>query len=302
MKVVLFCGGRGLRIRGYSGRVPKPMIHIGYRPVLWHVMKYYAHFGHTDFILCLGHHGEVIRKYFHDHKEYLSHDFVPSAEDQQPLKPLATGAEDWSLTLVDTGKEACVGERLQAVQPHLEGESVFLANYADGVTDLDLSAMIDDVRRRDATAGFLSVEPFHSFHAVEASRDGTVQNIKQAAETGLRINGGYFVLTQEIFDYMEPGDELVEEPFQRLIREQELMAYEHDGFWGCMDTIKDKKRLGSMHQCGEAPWEVWKTTDRTPEVTPQHNGSRLTPESDCDQDQETLNGRWGESEILEADD
>ena len=301
MKVVLFCGGRGLRIRGYAGRVPKPMIHIGYRPVLWHVMKYYAHFGHTDFILCLGHYGEVIRNYFHDHEEYLSYDFVPCTEGQQPLKPLAPDAEGWNLTLVDTGTEACVGERLQAVQPLLEGESVFLANYADGVTDLDLSAMIDDVRGRNATAGFLSVEPFHSFHTVEAKEDGTVQALQRAAETGLRINGGFFVLTQEIFDYMEPGDELVEEPFQRLIREQTLVAYEHDGFWGCMDTLKDKKRLGSMHRRGEAPWEVWKTADQS-DALPQPDDSRLKPESGCEQSRKTFNGHWEKHETLETED
>lgn len=302
MKVVLFCGGRGLRLRDYSGRVPKPMVHIGYRPILWHVMKYYAHFGHTDFILCLGHDGEVIRKYFHDHEPYISYDFAPCTNGHKPLEPLTPDSDDWTVTLVDTGKEACIGERLQAVQPHLEGESTFLANYADVITDLHLPAMVDHFHRHDAPASFLSVEPFHSFHTVESNANGTVQDIQPAAETSLRINGGYFVLTPEIFDYTEPGDELVEEPFQRLIREQRLVTYEHDGFWGCMDTPKDKKRLEAMYRRGEAPWEVWKPTDQLPNPLPQPDNSRLKPENEPHQARKKFTGHWGKSEILETGD
>lgn len=302
MKVVLFCGGRGMRLRGYSDRVPKPMVHIGYRPVLWHVMKYYAHFDHTDFILCLGYYGEVIRKYFRDHEPYISYDFAPCTHAQKPLEPLAPDSNDWEVTLVDTGEEACIGERLQAVQPHLEGESAFLANYADGITDLHLPAMVDHFHRHDAPASFLSVEPFHSFHTVESNAKGTVQDIQPAAETGLRINGGYFVLTPEIFDYMEPGDELVEEPFRRLIQEQRLVTYEHEGFWGCMDTPKDKKRLEAMYRRGEAPWEVWKPADRTSNSLPQSDGSPLSSENGSDQDQKAFSSRWGDAEALTTSD
>ncbi len=303
MKVVLFCGGRGMRLRGYSKRVPKPMVHIGYRPVLWHIMKYYAHFGHTDFILCLGHYGEVIRRYVRDHEPYISYDFVPFPEGEKPLKPIASGTEEWDITLVDTGTEACVGERLQAVQSHLEDESIFLANYADGVTDLHLPDMIDHFQRHDAPASFVSVEPFHSFHTVASDANGTVQDIRPAAETGLRINGGYFVLTPEIFEYMEPGDELVEEPFRRLIREQRLITYEHNGFWGCMDTPKDKKHLEELYQCGKAPWEVWKSADRLTSLCPSSSSEPppAAASASYQDDREVQSDHWGDAETLKHD-
>ena len=184
MKVVLFCGGLGMRLRTEPDTVPKPMVPIGSRPILWHLMRYYAHHGLKDFILCLGHRGEVIRNYIREH------------------------CADWSVTFVDSGVGASIGERLAATEPYLEGEEVFCANYADGLTDL-------------------------------------------------RVNGGFFIFKRDVFRYLRAGEDLVEEPFQRLIQAQQLVAYRYDGFWIAVDTAKDKQRVDELYASGKPPWLVW---------------------------------------------
>ena len=293
MKVVLFCGGQGLRLRGYGGIVPKPIVHIGYRPILWHVMKYYAHFGHTDFILCLGHYGEVIRKYFLDHQEYITYDFVLRGDDRLP-EPVAAGPDTWNITLVDTGLHACIGERLMAVRSLLADEEYFLANYADGVTDLQLPTMIDDFSARDAVAGFLNVQPHYSFHVVNSRANGTVETLLDARAAGLRINGGYFIFRGDIFDYMRPGEELIEEPFQRLIRDEKLVAYEHNGFWGCIDTFKEKSLLEGMHLEGRAPWEFWRRTGGASSAVTQATLHYAAGDTKRSWGRETFSEHWGE--------
>jgi glucose-1-phosphate cytidylyltransferase len=257
MKVVLFCGGLGMRLRDYAENVPKPMVPLGYRPILWHVMKYYAHFGHTDFILCLGYRGDLIKHYFLNYEECVSNDFVLS-DGGRRRELLNSDIEDWRITFVETGLNANIGERLMAVRPHLRGEEMFLANYADGVSDLHLPDQIEDARGRGAVASFLSVKPSLSYHFLTSTADGVVTSFRDIAQSGLRVNGGYFVFRQEIFDYMREGEELVLEPFERLIAAQQLVGYPHDGFWLPMDTAKDKKRLDDLHDAGDAPWWVWK--------------------------------------------
>ena len=256
MKVVLFCGGLGLRMREYSDRVPKPMVPIGYRPVLWHLMRYYAHYGHNDFILCLGHQGDVIKQYFLEYSEAISNDFVLSGGGKE-VKLLNSDIESWTITFVDTGLQANIGERLMAVREHVAGEETFLANYADGLSDVRLDEVVDLHRAEEAVATFISVVPHTSFHLVEVGADNHVTSVRDAASAGVRINGGYFVLDQSIFEHMEPGDELVVEPFERLIKESRLLAYRHDGFWAGMDTFKDRQTLEDLHQAGVAPWQVW---------------------------------------------
>ena len=261
MKVVLFCGGFGMRLRGYSENIPKPIVKIGYRPILWHVMKYYAHYGHTDFILCLGYKADVIKEYFLNYSECKTNDFVLK-NGGQDIELLNSDIDDWRITFVDTGLTSCVGERLMAVREHLKGEERFLANYTDGVTDLPLPHMIDYFREHDKTGCFVNVEPNVSFHTTQVADDGTVRDIRSAQEAGMRINGGFFIFKQEIFDYMRPGEELVEEPFHRMIEEEELAAYTYDGFWACVDTFKEKQLLDEIYQREEkAPWEVWKNRD-----------------------------------------
>jgi glucose-1-phosphate cytidylyltransferase len=260
MKVVLFCGGLGLRLRDYADHTPKPMVSIGYRPVLWHIMKYFAHFGHKEFILCLGYRGDLIKQYFLNYDECLSNDFVLS-KGGKSLELAHTDIHDWKITFVDTGLRSNIGQRLLAVQKYLANEELFLANYADGLTDLNLSGYLDYARRRDKIATFLSVRPNLSYHVAVTDADGLVTGIKELTQSGIRINAGFFVLKKDIFRYVRPGEELVIEPFQRLIREKQLAAYEYDGFFAAMDTFKDKQQLDSLYEGGRPPWEIWRETN-----------------------------------------
>jgi len=260
MKVVLFCGGQGLRLRDYAETLPKPMVPIGPRPVLWHVMRYYAHFGYKDFILCLGYKADVIKEYFLRYNEALSNDFVMS-EGGRSVEMLRTDIQDWRITFVDTGLQASVGERLWAIRRTLENEDLFLANYADVLTDARMDELVADFVGRDQTAGFLSVRPRYTFHVVESGDDGRVSGIRNVAESDIWINGGHFMLRPSIFDYMEPGDELVERPFDRLIEANRLVAYRYEGFWAPMDTLKDMQTLEAMYEGGQPPWTLWRSAD-----------------------------------------
>jgi glucose-1-phosphate cytidylyltransferase len=258
MKVVLFCGGLGTRLREYSETVPKPMVTIGYRPIVWHLMKYYAHFGHTEFILCLGYRGDLIKQYFVNYEEWLSNDFQLSGADKN-IRLYARDIDSWKITFADTGLHSNIGQRLKAVQRYLGDDPVFLANYSDGLSDLDLGQYLDHFRRQDTIGSFLCVRPSQSFHAVSVGGNGLVQDIRHVGATDLWINGGFFVFKREIFDYVKEGEELVQEPFQRLIDADQLTAYRHQGFWACMDTFKDKQAFDDMNARGEVPWQVWKS-------------------------------------------
>jgi len=260
MKVVLFCGGLGLRLRDYAENIPKPMIPIGYRPILWHVMKYYAHFGHRDFILCLGYRGDLIKQYFLNYNEALSNDFVLS-DGGKKLELAGSDIQDWKVTFVDTGLRSNIGQRLKAVERYVEDEECFLANYCDGLTDLPFPSYLDFAREHNKIATFVSVKPNLSYHIVESGKDGLVTAIRELSRCGIRINGGMFVLKKEIFRFMRPGEELVFEPFNRLIKEKQLVAHEYNGFFGAMDTFKDKQLLDNLYEAGQAPWELWKTTN-----------------------------------------
>jgi len=255
MKVVLFCGGAGMRLRGYVDDVPKPMVQIGTRPILWHLMKYYAHFGHTEFILCLGYKGSVIKDYFLHYDESVSNDFVWS-QGGKKVQFLNRDIDDWTITFVETGFNATIGERLKAVEPYLDGEEMFLANYGDGLSDVELPVMIDAFRDSGAVASLLLVQPTASFDIVRLNPRGSVAGISALSQTDIWINGGFFILRKEIFQLIHPGEELVREPFQRLIERDALLAYKCPGFWQCMDTFKDKQRLEELNQ-GGAPWKVW---------------------------------------------
>jgi glucose-1-phosphate cytidylyltransferase len=266
MKVVLFCGGLGLRLRDYADNIPKPMVPIGYRPILWHVMKYYAHFGHRDFVLCLGYRGDTIKNYFINYNECLTNDFV-LAEGGKNLTLYNSDIHDWKITFAETGVDSNVGQRLQAVQKYLEGEDVFLANYCDGLTNLPMPALLTHARERDTIATLVSVRPSLTYHVIETSGGNLVSEIKEMTRSDIRINGGYFVFKKEIFDYIRAGEELVLEPFRRLIRERQLSAYEYDGFYASMDTFKDKQQLDEMHDRAIAPWEVWRQEPHRPGAT-----------------------------------
>jgi glucose-1-phosphate cytidylyltransferase len=268
MKVVLFCGGLGLRMLEASARIPKPMVPIGNRPVLWHVMKYFAHFGHKDFILCLGHKAEVIKEFFLTYDEALSNDFVLEGGPRN-VELLSSDAHDWRITFVDTGLRATVGERLKAVEKHLEGEEYFLANYGDVLTDAPLADMIDTLVTSGKTASFLCVRPQYSFHVVQIDETRPlVREIQDVTQAGLWINGGYFVMRHDVFESLGEGEDLVNEPFHRLIAQEQLLGYRYEGFWAPMDTLKDKHNLEALLETGRAPWRVWERRTAEHEAVP----------------------------------
>jgi glucose-1-phosphate cytidylyltransferase len=257
MKVVLFCGGMGMRLRDYSEKIPKPLVEIGPRPVLWHLMRYYAHFGHTEFILCLGHGALEIKKFFLEYREWATNDFVLTKGGRE-VELLGADIDEWRLTFVETGIDSPIGERLRRVRDHVEGEEVFLANYSDGLTDLDLDRYVRDFVTTDNVASMLSVPAPHTFHIIHADGDGQVTDLEYVGDSPLRVNAGFFALRQEIFDLLHPGEDLVLEPFRRLMDRRKLMAQRHDGFWKNMDTFKDKMDLETMYYGGNRPWQVWR--------------------------------------------
>ena len=256
MKVVLFCGGQGLRLREYSDSIPKPMVPIGYRPILWHVMRYYAEYGHTEFILCLGYRADFIKEYFLQYRETISNDFVlhrPSGD----VELLGHDLDGWSIRFIDTGQHATVGERLRAVRDHIGDDEMFLANYGDVLTDVPLAEMVDSFAASDATASFLCVRPKpYTFHLIDLEGD-RVRRVEDVGTADLWINGGYFALRREIFDELEAGEDLVPDAFRRLMAQDKLMAYRYEGFWAPMDTIKDRQILEGYFESGKAPWAIW---------------------------------------------
>jgi len=257
MKVVLFCGGLGMRLRDYSETIPKPMVELGHRPILWHIMKYYAHFGHKDFLLCLGHGGELIKKYFVDYDECVTNDFI-MANGGRDIDLLNTDIADWRITFADTGPRANIGQRLCAVRKYLEGEEMFLANYADGVSDLDFADYESRFLASGKTAACIAVTAPESSHVIAFGRGGRVTSIKPLGECEIWINAGFFIFRKEIFEYIREGEDLVEQPFQRLVEKNLLMAHKHKGFWMAMDTFKDKLVLDGMVAQNKVPWQVWR--------------------------------------------
>ena len=248
MKVVLFCGGLGTRLKAYSETIPKPMVPVGPRPILWHLMRYYAHYGHTEFILCLGYGGGVIQQFVRDELRATPAGDVPPQD----------GGPPWRVTCVETGLTTNIGQRLKAAAVYLEDDSIFMANYSDGLADIDLGAYLRFFTQQNRLAAFASVRPYHSFHVVELDAEGGVSALRRAADTPLRINGGFFIFRRAVLAHVEEGEDLVEEPFQRLVAMRQLAAYRHDGFWQCMDTFKDKQTFDDMTARGVTPWMVWR--------------------------------------------
>jgi glucose-1-phosphate cytidylyltransferase len=229
MKVVLFCGGLGTRLGEYTETIPKPMVDIGYRPLMWHLMRYYAHYGHKEFILCLGYKGDYIKKYFLDYNECLSNDFV-------------------------------YGQRLMAVRQYLDGDDEFMANYSDGLSDLDLNVYLDHFHQQNKVASFLCVRPSQSFHLVNFDGNGEVDGLLPVWKSEVWINGGFFVFKKDVFNYMKEGEELVQEPFYRMIAERQVIGYKNPNFWACIDTMKEKKMFDDMYVARNTPWMVWNHT------------------------------------------
>ncbi|MEQ4301351.1 glucose-1-phosphate cytidylyltransferase [Plantactinospora sp. B6F1] len=256
MRVVLFCGGLGMRMREDAASAPKPMAMIGDRPLLWHVMRYYAHFGHTDFILCLGYGAAAVKEYFLRYDETLSNDFSLSM-DGRDVRLHSADITDWNITFIDTGLGTCIGERLMRVRRYVEDEPMFLANYADTLTDAPLPEMVDRFRHSDAVASLLAVPVQSTHHVIDIAPGDQVTRVRPIRELMQWENGGYFILRREIFDVLREGEDLVPHGFDRLLPERRLIAQRYTGFWRAADTFKDRAELEQLYQSARCPWMLW---------------------------------------------
>ncbi|WP_040159986.1 glycosyltransferase family protein [Mobilicoccus massiliensis] len=255
MKVVLFCGGFGMRMREGAEDIPKPMAMVGDRPLIWHVMRYYAHFGHHEFILAMGFGAKHIARYFLDYCEAYSNDFVI---DRGSTSYLQTDVADWKITFAHTGIDTPIGERLHRVAHHVGDDEMFLANYADVLTDAPLDAMIDEFASGDACASMLAVPPQSAFHIIDVDGGNTVRGISSVSDLPIRENGGYFVMRREILDELQPGHDLVGDTLTRLSAAGRVAAYPYDGFWMPADTVKERTVLEQLATSGAAPWQLWR--------------------------------------------
>lgn len=255
IKAVILAGGKGTRIAEETAVRPKPMVEIGGRPILWHIMKSYSHYGVNDFVICCGYLGHKIKEYFLTYSHQNADLTVDLANGQVSVHQ--SNAEPWRITLVDTGQETLTGGRIRRVAEYVRDEPFFCMTYGDGVCDVDIGATIDFHRRHGKSATVTATTPLARFGALEMSGDAVTHFVEKPHGEGGYINGGYFVLNAEVLDLIE-GDETIFEkgPLEALASRGDLMAYRHDGFWQPMDTLRDKQHLEELWAEG-APWKSW---------------------------------------------
>ena len=256
MNVVVLCGGKGTRLREKTEEIPKPLVEIGGRPILWHVLKHYAHFGIQDFTLCLGYKGLKIKEYFLESDSWRSNNFALSRGDNgSEIKLLADTLERWNIAFIDTGLGTKTGGRIKKVEPYVEGD-LFMATYADGVADIDIGDLLEFHRRHGRIATVTAVRPASQFGIMKLDEDGRVAEFMEKPRLNDWVNGGFFVFDRRFFSYLEEDSVLEREPFERLAMEGEIMAYRHEGYWACMDTYKDRTTLDGLWRNRPAPWEM----------------------------------------------
>lgn len=260
MKVVLLCGGQGTRIRDVSENVPKPMIPIGGLPIMWHIMKYYSTWGHKDFVLCLGYMGRVIKDFFLNY-ELNTRDFSVTLGSGQPATFHNEHRElDWRVTLAETGLNALTGARIKRIQKYIGDDEHFMLTYGDGVGDIDIDRLLEFHRSHGRILTVTGVRPPSRFGELRHTADGKVTEFNEKPQaTGGRISGGFFVCRREIFDFLDDREDLTfeTEPMRKLVQDQQLMMYAHDGFWEPMDTYRDYQYLNKLAASNEAPWIKW---------------------------------------------
>ena len=256
MKAVILAGGRGTRISEESYLRPKPMIEIGNRPMLWHIMKLYSHAGINDFVICLGYRGYVIKEYFANYFLHMSNVTFDMASNKMQVHE--ANAEPWRVTLLDTGESTMTGGRLKRARPFLEGEEAFCFTYGDGVSDVDIRALIAFHQARQKLVTVTAVQPPGRFGALTFGDDGMAQFVEKPRGDGTWINGGFFVASPRALDYVEGDDTIWEiDPMERLGRDRQLVAYPHRGFWHAVDTMREKAFLEELWSAGQAPWKTW---------------------------------------------
>lgn len=256
MKVVILAGGFGTRITEESHLKPKPMIGIGERPILWHIMKEYSHYGFNEFIICLGYKGYVIKEFFSDYFLHTSDVTFDLAKNEMTVHD--NFSEPWKVTLVDTGLNTMTGGRIKRIQKYV-GNEPFMLTYGDGVSNVDINKLLAFHKKQGKIATLTAINAGQRFGVLDINNNNEIKSFREKNdEDGSMINGGYMVLEPKIFDYIE-GDKTVFErtPLEKLANEGQLVAYKHEGFWKCMDTLRDKNQLEEMWESGDAPWKVW---------------------------------------------
>jgi glucose-1-phosphate cytidylyltransferase len=260
MKTVILCGGMGTRLREETDYRPKPMVEVGGRPILWHIMKIYAHYGFREFVLCLGYRGAVIRDYFLNYEE-MNNDFTISlGRKRQIVHHDAHSEQDYEVTLAETGPQAMTGARIKRVQHYVDGDT-FMVTYGDGVADVDLSKVLAFHRAHGKLATMTTIAPSSRFGMLEVDGANRVTSfIEKPQLTGQRANAGFFVFQRRVFDYLSSEDSCIleHEPLEKLARDGEIMAYLHDGFFYAMDTYREYQKLNELWASGKPPWKVWR--------------------------------------------
>lgn len=254
MKVVILAGGLGTRLSEETAIKPKPLVEIGAMPMIWHIMKTYSHYGFNDFVVCLGYKGYMIKEWFANYSLHKSDITIDLKKNK--VEVLDNKSEDWRITLVDTGIKTETGGRIKLVKKHLDG--TFMLTYGDGVSDINIKELVSFHKKHGKAATITAVQPPGRFGALELEGEKVKDFLEKPAGDGAWINGGFFVLEQEAFDYIK-GDSTVweREPLEGLARDGKLMAFKHSGFWKPMDKLKDKMELESAWESGSAPWKVW---------------------------------------------
>lgn len=257
MKVVLLAGGLGTRLSEETQVRPKPMVEIGGRPILWHIMKIYSHYGFNDFIILLGYKGEVIKQYFSNY--FLHNNNITIDMTNNSIEILNNSVDPWKVTLIDTGLEAMTGARIKRAQEHI-GNSTFMLTYGDGLSNIDLHRLLDFHKQQRKTVTMTTVQPEGRFGVVNVHQDGNVIDFAEKPKgDGNWVNAGFFVCERGIFDFLDSGNECILEqgPLKLLTKSGGLVAFKHSGFWRPMDTLKDKVELNSLWSSGDAPWKLW---------------------------------------------
>ncbi len=254
--VVILAGGRGYRLREETEFRPKPMVEIGGRPILWHIMKIYAHYGFTNFIICLGYKGYIIKEYFLNY-EYMHRDFtIRLGQQNSVILHDHHPEEDWTVTLADTGLETNTGGRVYRIRRYIPGDTFFMT-YGDGVADINIDELLSFHRRMGRIATVTGVRPLSRFGVVEMNDEGLVQRFREKPQLDGIVSGGFFVFNTRVFDYLDDNVVLEQEPLRRLAEDGQLALYEHKGFWKSMDTYRDWLEFNRMWEEGNTPWKVW---------------------------------------------
>ena len=255
MKIVILCGGKGMRFREETEYKPKPMVGIGGLPIVWHIMKTYSTFGFNDFILCLGYKQNVIKEYFLNY-EHMNNDFTINLRSHKTVTPHNIHNENWNVTLINTGLDTPKGTRIKMIEPYIKEER-FMLTYGDGLGDINVKGLIDYHVQQEKMVTFTGVHPISRFATIETDKNDEITAWSEKKTLEGYINAGFFVLERKIFDYINEDCEFEEGPMEELAREKQIAMYKHEGFWHCMDTYRDYVFLEKLWAEGKAPWKLW---------------------------------------------